>query len=150
MRVVNRDAAEQLVVLGDAVHAVTDVTGYGLAGHSWEMAERSGVRVIIDTATLPSYPGAMAAAVAGVRTGGDPRNREYLEGHLISSAAPGPETLCYDPQTSGGLLAAVDPAVAEQLSLRGVGGENLSWTQVGTVGDGHRRSSSVSDQSGVK
>lgn len=136
MRVVNRDAAEQLVDLGDAVHAVTDVTGYGLAGHSWEMAERSGVRVVIDTATLPSYPGAMAAAVAGVRTGGDARNREYLEGHVISSAPPGPETLCYDPQTSGGLLAAVDPAVAEQLMLRAVGGEDLFWTRVGTVGDG--------------
>jgi selenide, water dikinase len=136
MRVLNRDAAEQLAAQGDAVHAVTDVTGYGLAGHSWEMAERSGVRMIIDTATLPTYPGAMAAAVAGVRTGGDRRNRDYVEGHMISSAAPGPEALCFDPQTSGGLLAAVDAAVAEQLMLRDVGGENLFWTTIGMVGDG--------------
>ena len=50
MRRLNRAAAEELATLGDAVHAVTDVTGYGLAGHGWEMAERSDVRVVIDTA----------------------------------------------------------------------------------------------------
>ncbi len=119
MRALNRVAAETLRSLGDAVHAVTDVTGYGLAGHSWEMAERSGVRAVIDTSAIVTYPGALEAANAGTRTGGDPRNRDYLAGHLDSTAAAGPEALCFDPQTSGGLLAAVAPGVAEELLERG-------------------------------
>ena len=102
--------------MGAAVHAVTDVTGYGLAGHGWEMAERSGRRVVVDTAGIRTYPGALAAADRGVRTGGDPRNRDYVAAHLDSSAAAGPEALCMDPQTSGGLLAAVDRAAVDGLS----------------------------------
>jgi selenide,water dikinase len=119
MKMLNRGAAEQLRELGDAVHAVTDVTGYGLAGHSWEMAERSGVRAVVDTGSMVAYPGALEAANDGQRTGGDPRNRDYLAGHLESTAAAGPEALCFDPQTSGGLLAAVTPAAAERLIAGG-------------------------------
>jgi len=119
MKTLNRVAAESLRALGDGVHAVTDVTGYGLAGHSWEMAERSGVRAVIDTSEIVAYPGALEAANGGMRTGGDPRNREYLAGHLDTTAAPGPEALCFDPQTSGGLLAAVTPATAEALLTQG-------------------------------
>ena len=78
MRQLNRAASEVLVSLGDDVHAVTDVTGYGLAGHGWEVAERSGVRLVVDTDRLPLYPGALEAAARGVRTGGDPRNRDYV------------------------------------------------------------------------
>ena len=70
MKTLNRAAAETLRGLGDAVHAVTDVTGYGLAGHGWEMAERSGVRTVVDTSGLVTSPGAAAAADAGARTGG--------------------------------------------------------------------------------
>ncbi|TDT17615.1 selenophosphate synthase [Ilumatobacter fluminis] len=119
MTTINRAAAEALRALDGAVHAVTDVTGYGLAGHSWEMAERSGVRAVVDTAGIVTYPGALEAANDGQRTGGDPRNRDYLAGHLDSSAAPGPEALCFDPQTSGGLLAAVDAAAASDLEAQG-------------------------------
>ena len=115
MKRLNRGAAESLSTLGAAVHAVTDVTGYGLAGHSWEMAERSGIRAVVDTSGVVAYPGALDAAERGVRTGGDPRNRDYLVGHLDSAAASGTEALCFDPQTSGGLLAAVDPAAAGEL-----------------------------------
>ena len=129
MKTLNRAAAETLRALGDAVHAVTDVTGYGLAGHSWEMAERSGVRIVVDTAGLVTYPGALAAADEGVRTGGDPRNRDYLVGHVESTAPPGPEAICFDPQTSGGLLAAVDPAAADAVLAAGF------W-RVGTAGAG--------------
>ena len=118
MKVVNRAAADRLRERGDAVHAVTDVTGYGLAGHSWEMAERSGVRAVVDTAGIVTYPGALDAANDGVRTGGDPRNRDYLAGHLDTSAPAGPEALCFDPQTSGGLLAAVTPEDAEKIVRR--------------------------------
>lgn len=115
MRSLNRRAAERLAELGDAVHAVTDVTGYGLAGHGWEMAERSGLRAVIDTSGLVAYPGALRVADAGHRTGGDQRNRDYLAGHLDSTAPAGAEALCFDPQTSGGLLASVDASAAADL-----------------------------------
>src|SRR5687768_14855850 len=52
MRALNRAASEQLVALGSAVHGATDVTGFGLAGHGWEMAERSDATVVIDTAAM--------------------------------------------------------------------------------------------------
>jgi selenide,water dikinase len=129
MRTLNRAASEQLQALGDAVHAVTDVTGYGLAGHGWEVADRSGVRLVVDTGGLVTYPGAAEAAARGVRTGGDARNRDYLAGHVQSSASAVAEALVFDPQTSGGLLAAVDPAAADELVAAGF------WT-VGVIEDG--------------
>jgi len=125
MRRLNRASAEELIALESAVHAVTDVTGYGLAGHGWEMAERGGVQVVVDTAHLNTYPGALAAAERGVRTGGDPRNRDYVAGHLRSTAGATGEALCMDPQTSGGLLAAIDPAAVPSLSDM--------WWRVGEV-----------------
>ena len=128
MRMVNRAASEELQALGASVHAVTDVTGYGLAGHGWEMAERGDVQVVVHTDGIVAYPGAREAAERGVRTGGDPRNREYVEAHVISSASAAGEALCMDPQTSGGLLAAVDPAVVSDLSPM--------WWTVGEVAAG--------------
>jgi selenide,water dikinase len=132
MKTLNRLAAEQLKEHGAAVHAVTDVTGYGLAGHTWEMAERSDVRAVIDTSSIVTYPGALEAAESGVRTGGDPRNREYLAGHLDSSATEATEALCFDPQTSGGLLAAVTPTAAEE--LLGAGFWRVGHVEAGTPG----------------
>ncbi len=132
MRTLNRVASEQLQTLGSAVHGVTDVTGYGLAGHGWEMAERSGVQLVIDADALPAYPGAREAAQRGVRTGGDPRNRTYVDRHFVDSR---PEhhrddvatAMCMDPQTSGGLLAAVSPdKVAELLAST-----KVKWTRIG-------------------
>ena len=120
MRQLNRAAAEALSALdGDGPHAVTDVTGFGLLGHAWEMAERSGATLCLDASALPLYDGALAVAEAGVRTGGDPRNRAHLERHVVSTAAPALEALAYDPQTSGGLLAAVPPADAARLAGAG-------------------------------
>jgi selenide, water dikinase len=81
---------------------------------------------VIDTAAIVAYPGALEAANAGARTGGDPRNRDYLAGHLDSTAPAGPEALCFDPQTSGGLLAAVTPDAAPALIDQG-------WWRVGVV-----------------
>ncbi len=62
MRTLNRTASEALGACEAAVHAVTDVTGFGLCGHGWEMAERSGVRLTFETAALPTYAGALSAA----------------------------------------------------------------------------------------
>jgi selenide,water dikinase len=117
MRVLNRSAAEALSALPTPPSAVTDVTGFGLFGHAWEMAERSGARLCLTAASLPLYEGALAAAEEGVRTGGDARNRAYLEGRVVvaPSVAPALEALAYDPQTSGGLLAAVRPELVDQL-----------------------------------
>jgi selenide,water dikinase len=126
MRTLNRTASELLQSLGSAVHAVTDVTGYGLAGHGWEVAERSGARLVVDGGGLVGYPGALAAAERGVRTGGDARNRDYVAGHLDSTGTASAEALILDPQTSGGLLAAVDPGVAGDLVAAGF------WS-VGTI-----------------
>jgi selenide,water dikinase len=132
MRTLNRSASEQLQRLGAAVHGVTDVTGYGLAGHGWEMADRSGVQLILDTRALPVYQGAREAAERGVRTGGDPRNRTYVDGHFVDSRPVNDHddaatALCMDPQTSGGLLAAVSPEVVDKL----LGSSDVTWTQIG-------------------
>ena len=132
MKTLNRAASETLQAMFGEVHAVTDVTGYGLAGHGWEMAQRSGVRIVVETAELPAYPGAVAAAETGTRTGGDPRNRDYLAGNLDSTAAADREALCFDPQTSGGLLAAVTAEGASSL-------EGAGWWRVGTVESGEPR-----------
>jgi selenide, water dikinase len=126
MKTLNRVASETLQSLIDGVHAVTDVTGYGLAGHGWEMAQRSDVRIVIDAGELPTYPGAREAALGGTRTGGDPRNRDYLAGNHDTSATPEGEALCFDPQTSGGLLAAVTPDAAREL-------EAARWWRIGSV-----------------
>ena len=126
MRTLNRAASEQLQRLGDGVHAVTDVTGYGLAGHGWEVADRSGVALVIEAATLQAYPGAKEAAERGVRTGGDPRNRDYVVGNFVDTAQnEAAAALCFDPQTSGGLLAAVDARTAGTLL------ESGAWWRVG-------------------
>jgi selenide,water dikinase len=86
------------------------------------------VRVVVHTDGIRSYPGAREAAARGVRTGGDPRNREYVAAHLVSTATAAGEALCMDPQTSGGLLAAVHPSVVADLS-------SMWWT-VGEVAAG--------------
>ncbi len=120
MRTLNRAGAEALSGLGDgAAHAVTDVTGFGLLGHSWEMAERSGACLRIDASALPLYDGVLAAVEAGVRTGGDARNRTHLEGKVSSTAGPAMDAVGFDPQTSGGLLASVSPVHAQALTSAG-------------------------------
>ena len=131
MRTLNRVASEQLQSFGAGVHAVTDVTGYGLAGHGWEMAERSAVALVIDASTLQAYPGAREAAQRGVRTGGDPRNRDYVEGNFVDAAGnDAAAALCFDPQTSGGLLAAVDAPTAKVLLQSG------AWWRAGSFVSG--------------
>ncbi len=131
MRTLNLAAADVLSGLGgDGPHSVTDVTGFGLLGHAWEVAERSGVTLRIFSRDLPLYPGALAAAQAGVRTGGDGRNRAALEGRVSSRASAGLEALAFDPQTSGGLLASVRGAEADRLADEG------GFVRIGEVVEG--------------
>jgi selenide, water dikinase len=106
MRTLNKDAADALRPFEPA--AVTDVTGFGLFGHAHEMAERSGVRVRLESERFPAIDGALDLARSGVRTSGDPRNREFAGPHVEVDGIPEAlDVLAYDPQTAGGLLAAV-------------------------------------------
>jgi selenide, water dikinase len=105
MSELDRDAADALRPFSP--NAVTDVTGFGLLGHAHETALRSGVRIALDADALPALPHAVELATAGIRTGGDRRNREFAVPHVESTAPPQLEALAYDPQTAGGLLFTV-------------------------------------------
>jgi selenide,water dikinase len=119
MRGLNRQAAARLREHRSSVHAVTDVTGFGLLGHGWEVAERSDAHLVFDAAALPLIDGVRDVAGSGVRTGGDARNRDYVAGHVTLEADAAMAAVGFDPQTSGGLLAAVDPAAVDVLAVDG-------------------------------
>jgi selenide,water dikinase len=132
MRALNRAASEVLVREG--VTAATDVTGFGLLGHGLEMARASGTRFVVDAWALPALDGALAIAAAGVETGGAAHNRRYAFPSLTVGDTVAPElvSLAFDPQTSGGLLAAVpvDRVAAVSAGLLAAG---VSVWQIGRV-----------------
>lgn len=107
----NRVAARLVQETG--VHACTDITGFGLAGHASEMADKSGVGLRIDASAVPLLPGALDYTARGFVAGGLGRNRLHFSGGeapLVRSPdglAPEREELLFDPQTSGGLLIGV-------------------------------------------
>ena len=117
-------------------HAVTDVTGFGLFGHAWEMAERSGVRIELEASGLPALPGALEVAGEGLRTGGDERNRDYVAGVLDFDGVPDEVALLgFDPQTSGGLLVSL-PADKGTVLAATFRSEGLFLARVGHVLEG--------------
>jgi selenide,water dikinase len=124
MRVLNRTASE--VLCREGVVGATDVTGFGLLGHGLEMARASRTRFVFESSSLPALDGALEVAAAGVETGGAGHNRRFVTDSLTITDGVSPElvALAMDPQTSGGLLAAVpsDPAdeIAAMLSSAGV------------------------------
>ncbi|MCX7946061.1 MAG: selenide, water dikinase SelD [Hydrogenophilus sp.] len=102
------------------VHAMTDVTGFGLAGHALEMARASEVRIRLERGLLPLLPAAVRYARAGVQTGAAQRNWESYGRWVDLSAIPEEEQAFWrgvvtDPQTSGGLLVACAPEVEQQV-----------------------------------
>lgn len=99
------------------LHALTDVTGFGLAGHAREMAEASGVTVLLDVAALPRIEGTEPLAIPRYFNRASKSNRQSLEPTLRVEPGCDPTLLefAFDPQTSGGLLIALDPAHAEPL-----------------------------------
>ena len=102
------------VLIKYAVHACTDVTGFALLGHSLEMAQGSNVTIHLETAKLPYHKEAYEMASMGFIPAGAYRNREFAEAHVrVVGDIPLPlQDICYDPQTSGGLLCAISEAQA--------------------------------------
>jgi len=99
------------------VHALTDITGFSLIGHAHEMAHLSKLTLRFTVNELPLLPGAEGYAKAGLITGGGKRNEEYY-GTFVATTRPlerWQSEILYDPQTSGPLLAAVDPSHADAL-----------------------------------
>jgi selenide,water dikinase len=125
MTTLNKVAAEVLERFGADVRACTDVTGFGLVGHSTEMATASGITMVLDASRLPLLPG-VAEITARNRPGGLHSNRSHFGSGVRMEEGIGPEVqdLAFDPQTSGGLLASVaapaSPAILDALRAAGV------------------------------
>ena len=114
MASLNRTARDIMVKY--PVHSCTDVTGFGLLGHSFEMAQGSGCTIHLTAGRVPFYEEALELAAMGFIPAGAYRNRTYVEGGIavpdrISRAM---QDIFYDPQTSGGLLMAVPESAAER------------------------------------
>lgn len=112
LNVVGRDAAR-----ATGAHAVTDITGFGLAGHAGEMAQSSGVTLELDASRLPILPGAEQLAKQGNKTRASASNRAYAMAftRIEQSVAALLQEMCFDAQTSGGLLISVPEKLAEEL-----------------------------------
>ena len=113
MAALNKTARD--IMVRYPVHSCTDVTGFALLGHSYEMAQGSGCSIRLDTASIPYHPEAYELAEMGFIPAGAYRNREYAgpgvkTGPGVTRAM---EDICYDPQTSGGLLMALPREAAE-------------------------------------
>jgi selenide,water dikinase len=137
MSALNAPAARVLHSLGADVHACTDVTGYSLLGHAWEMAEQSSVLLRIELASLAWLPGVREYAAAGHVPDGTHRNRDALAAHVRFSDAITDldRVLLCDPQTSGGLLVAMAPAVAEA-ALAALAAAGVDARRIGDAMDG--------------
>ncbi len=111
----NRDAAR--AARNYRVHAMTDITGYGLLGHAHEMAHLSGVKLVIDYGALRWLPGAQTYGEQGIFPGGMERNRDFYEQWVTfdDRLQAYERHLLFDPQTSGGLLIALPPEDARAL-----------------------------------
>lgn len=118
-------------LLAPIAHAMTDVTGFGLAAHLLEMLEASAMGAKLDAAEIPLLPGALALAAADVASGLAPGNRAVTVGRLVMEDGP-LKALLHDPQTAGGLLAAVPEGEVAALlpALRAMG---LPAARIGSV-----------------
>ena len=103
-----------------SARGATDVTGFALLGHAWELARGSNVMIEIEAARVPLIPGALELAAQGLLTSGDKSNRQYVGDDIeIGDAVTKPlASLFFDPQTAGGLLISIDAARADELLAR--------------------------------
>jgi selenide, water dikinase len=102
------------------VKGATDVTGFALLGHSWELARASNVTIEIDSSKIPVLEGALELAAEGMLTSGDKTNREYVGEDVQISDRVSKQMvhLIYDPQTAGGILMSIPESNAEALLTR--------------------------------
>ena len=124
-------AAEAMRDFG--VRGATDVTGFALIGHAWEMACASDVTIEIDSASVPVLEGALELAAAGMLTSGDKSNREYVgqDVEIAEKVSKEMQHLLFDPQTAGGMLIAIASENAEPLLKR----LRQSYPQAEVVGE---------------
>jgi selenide,water dikinase len=134
MTTLNRASADALSTLpADALHACTDITGFGFIGHATEMAAASGVSLQMDASAVPLLDGALDL-VRGNIPGGGRTNRQHFGGRveIAPDVAADVADLLFDPQTSGGLLAAVAEH-AVQPALRAFEAAGVRASVVGRV-----------------
>jgi selenide, water dikinase len=133
MRALNRAAAEALESVGD-VHACTDITGFGLIGHAIEVAEASHVTLNVRAEDVPVFDGVLEMARKN-KSGGMESNREYFGDRveLSRDIAGAWEDLLFDPQTSGGLLVAIDQ-LQVGLALQVLAAAGVNAARIGSVG----------------
>lgn len=109
-----REAAALMREYG--VKAATDITGFGLIGHAWEVAKASQVTFEIEAASIPRLPQALELVAQGMLTRGDRVNRDYVGEDVLMDAISKPmQSLLYDPQTAGGLLICIAENRADDL-----------------------------------
>ncbi len=138
MLALNAPAAGALFTF--SVHACTDVTGFGLLGHGYEMAHGSHVRLVFAAERLPLLPGARRLAAEGHLSGGCRRNREWLADKVEVTADVPPDLaeVAWDPQTSGGLLVALPaydaPRLVEALAAAAVTAVVVGAVEPGAAG----------------
>ncbi len=139
MLALNRAASE--LALAHNVHAMTDITGFGLLGHGYEMAQQSGVGFELNYGALPWYDGARRLGAEWTYPGGAFDNRLFFGSHVRFEADMDEweQVLCFGPETSGGLLMALAAADAER-ALQEASARGLDLWPVGRVvtGDGIR------------
>jgi selenide,water dikinase len=138
MTTLNKGAAELLAAKPYRVHAMTDITGFGLIGHAREVALASSVSIQIHANKVPILPGAIDCVRAGHIPGGLKANREFAECVVEYEGSLGEElkTLLFDPQTAGGLLISLAADQAGELvaELRGLGVHSAHIGEVGISG----------------
>jgi selenide, water dikinase len=118
MLLAGREAAALMREFG--AHAATDVTGFALLGHAWEMARGSNVTIEIEASRVPLIPGARELATQGLLTSGDKSNRAYVGDDIEVGVevTKSLSSLLFDPQTAGGLLISIDETRADALVAR--------------------------------
>jgi selenide, water dikinase len=134
MTTLNKQAAEVIQPGEFRIHAMTDVTGFGLIGHARELALASNVSFILHAGSIPVLPGALECIRAGYIPGGLKNNRDFAE-CMVGYADGVPEdlrSLLFDPQTAGGLLISVASEDSAQL-MRSLNAATVPAVQIGEV-----------------
>jgi selenide,water dikinase len=113
MSTLNQGACEAMLEVG--VHALTDVTGFGLLGHLRNLSLASGLEALLEMSQVPVIAAARAYVAEGIAPGGTYANHRFLQEHVTFEVGKDEQLLLCDAQTSGGLLAAVEPGKADAL-----------------------------------